>query len=187
MHLGPFWTLTTLRIIMFSEVLTFTHNFCPILIMILTAVPACHRHTPPNYSDYSAATGVMRRHDMNNKKTKHKHKHKYQQKHKDNGKNTPPITYLSLLCPQSQCRHRPNRSFLLARCRPMRRENGAWEDMDLSKSDTTISPVIIPTGGACHFWGFNQNRKAKSRMIHRIVNQTAVASWLRWNVAWALY
>ena len=125
MHLGPFWTLTTLRIIMFSEVLTFTHNFCPILIMILTAVPACHRHTPPNYSDYSAATGVMRRHDMNNKKTKHKHKHKhkYQQKHKDNGKNTPPITYLSLLCPQSKCRHRPNRSFLLARCRPMRREN----------------------------------------------------------------
>ena len=29
--------------------LTFTHYFCLILIMILTAVPGCHRCTPPNY------------------------------------------------------------------------------------------------------------------------------------------
>ena len=38
---------------MFSIVLYFSHYFCLTLIMILTAVPDCHRSTPPNYLELS--------------------------------------------------------------------------------------------------------------------------------------
>ena len=101
MHLALFWFLQP---IIFSVLLTFTHYFCPILIMILTTVPACHQSTPPNYLRPSAATV------------------------------------------QTEASYWPAVGQSEARA-------GAGEDVDLSKSDTTIS-TQQSTGGTWQFLVF---------------------------------